>query len=77
MQSMPLHEHPLLLRLQPQRLEFFAEHGRRVMEYARHRLPGALRLLQSLPHHLDNELVAACSSLDSRDGSNVILALVL
>ena len=47
------------------------------MEHARHRLPGALRLLQSFPGHLDNELVAACSPLDSRDGPDVILALVL
>ena len=49
---------PLLLCLQPQRLELYAQHGRRVMEHARHRLPGALRLLQSLGH-LDNEFVAA------------------
>ena len=48
-QRIPLHERPLLLRLQPQRLELFVQHGRRVMEHARHRLPGALRLLQSFP----------------------------
>ena len=30
-------------------------HGRRVMEHARHRLPGALRLRQSFPGHLDTE----------------------
>ena len=63
MQSTPLRERPLLLRLQPQRLELFAQHGRRVMKYARHPLQGALRLLQSFPSHLDNELVAACSRL--------------
>ena len=27
-----MHERPLLLRLQPQRLELFAQHSRRVME---------------------------------------------
>ena len=47
------------------------------MEHARHRLPGALRLLQSFLGHLDNELVAACSPLDSRDAPDVVLALVL
>ena len=66
-QPIPLHERPLLLRLQPQRLERFAQHGRRVIERARHRFPGALRLLQSFPGLLDNGLVAACSPLDSRD----------
>ena len=47
------------------------------MEHALHRLPGALRLLQSFPSHLDNELVAVCSPLDSRDAPDVVLALVL
>ena len=47
------------------------------MGYARHRLPGALRLLQSFPGHLDNELVPACSPLDSLDAPDVVLALVL
>ena len=47
------------------------------MEYARHRHPGALRLPQSFPSHLDNELVSACSPLDSRDAPDVVLALVL
>ena len=46
------------------------------MEHARHRLPGALRLLQSFPGHFDNELVAVCSPLDSRDAPDVVLALV-
>ena len=77
MQSIPLHERPSLRRLQLQRLELFAQHGRRVMEHARHRLPGALRLLQSFPGQLDNELVAACNLLDSRDAPDVVLALVL
>ena len=62
-QSIPLHERPLLLRLQPQRLELFAQHGRHVMEHARRRLPGDLRLFQSFPGHLDNELFAAFSPL--------------
>ena len=57
-QPIPLHERTLLLRLQPQRLELFMQQGRCFMEYARHRLPGALRLLQSFPGHFDNELVA-------------------
>ena len=77
MQPMPLHDRPLLLRLQPQRLVLFAQHGRRVMELARHRLPGALCLLRSFPGHLDNEPVAACSALDSRDAPDVVLVLVL
>ena len=47
------------------------------MEHARRRLPGALRLLQSLPGHVDNELVPACSPLDRRDAPDVVLALVL
>ena len=68
-QPVPLHKRPLLLCLQPQRLEFFAQQGRRVMEHGRHRLPGALRLLQSFLGHLDNELVATCSPFDSRDRS--------
>ena len=72
-----MHERPLLLRLQPQRLELFAQHGRLVMEHARHRLPGALRLLQSFLGHLDNELVAACSPLDSQDAPDVVLDLAL
>ena len=46
------------------------------MEYARHRLPGALRLLQPFPGHLDDKLVVACSPLDSRDAPDVVLALV-
>ena len=46
------------------------------MEHARHRLPGALRLLQSFPGHLGDELVAACSPLDSRDAPDVVLTLV-
>ena len=77
MQSIPLHERPSLRRLQLQRLELFAQHGRRVMEHARHRLPGDLCLLQSFPYYLDNELVTACSPLDSRDAPDVVLALVL
>ena len=76
-QSITLHERPLLLRFNLQRLELFAQHGRRVMEHARHRVSGALRLLQSFPGHLDNERVTACSPLDSRDASDVVLALVL
>ena len=47
------------------------------MEHARHRLPDALRLLQSFPGHLDNELVAAGSRIDRRDAPDVVLALVL
>ena len=47
------------------------------MEHARHRLPGALRLLQFFPGHPDNELVAAYTPLDSRDAPDVVLALVL
>ena len=77
MRPIPLHERPLLLHLQPQRPELFVQHGRRVMEHARHRLPRALRLLQSFPGHLDNELVTACSPLDCRDAPDVVLALVL
>ena len=45
------------------------------MEHARHRLPGALRL-ESFPGHLDDELVAACRPLDSRDAPDVVLTLV-
>ena len=45
------------------------------MEHARHRLPGAFRLLQSFPDHLDDEFVDACSPLDSRDAPDVVLAL--
>ena len=44
---------------------------------AHHRLPGALRLLQSFTDHLDNELVTVDSPLDSRDAPDVVLALVL
>ena len=51
--------------------------GRRVTEHARHRFPHVFRLLQSFPGQLDNELVAACSPLDSRDAPDVVLALVL
>ena len=47
------------------------------MEHPRHQLPGALRFLQSFPSHLDNERVAACSPLDSRNAPDVIFALVL
>ena len=47
------------------------------MEYARHRLPGALRFLQSSPGHLGNELVVACSPLDSQDAPSVVLDLVV
>ena len=47
------------------------------MEHARHRLPGALRLLQSFLGDLDNELVAACSPIESRDAPDVVLALAL
>ena len=77
MQSIPLHERPLLLRLQHQRLELFAQHGRRVMEHARNRFQGAFRLLQSFPLHLENELVAACGPIDSQDTPNVVLPLVI
>ena len=66
-----------VLRLQPQPLELFAQHGWRVMEHARHRLPGALCLLESFPGHLHHELVGACSQFDSRDAPDVVLALVL
>ena len=45
-QPIPLHERPLLLRLQPHRLELFVKHGRRVMKHARHRLICAPRLFQ-------------------------------
>ena len=45
------------------------------MEHARHRLPGALCLLQPFAGHLDDELVAACSPLDSRDSPDVVHAL--
>ena len=76
MQPMPLHERPLLLRLQPQQLELFAQHGWRVIEHARYRLPGAFRLLQSFPGHLNNEFVAACSPFDSLDAPDVVLTLV-
>ena len=37
-QPIPLHERPLLFRLQTTRLYLFAQHGRRVVEHARHRL---------------------------------------
>ena len=47
------------------------------MEYARHRLPGAVRLVQSFPGHIGNELVAACSLLDNRDDPDVVLGLLL
>ena len=57
--------------------ELFAQHDLRVMEHARHRLPDALRLLQSFPGHLDNERVAACSPIDNRDTPDMVLVLVL
>ena len=72
-----MHERPPLLRLHPQRLELFVQHGRRVIEHARHRLPGALRLLQCFPGHLDNELVATSSPLHSRRAPDVVFSLVL
>ena len=71
----PLYESPLLIHLQPQHLELFSQHGRRVMEHARHRLPSALRFLQSITGHLD-ELVPACSPLDSQGAPDEVLALV-
>ena len=76
-QPIPLHERLILLHVQPQRLELFAQHGRRVIEYVQHRLPGAHRLLQSFPGHLDNELVSACSPRGGQDAPNVVVALVL
>ena len=72
MQPISLYERLLLLRLRPQRLGLFSKHGRRVMEHARHRLQGVLRLLQAVPGNLDNELVAACSPFDSRDAPDVV-----
>ena len=63
-QPIPLYERALLLLLQPHRLELFVHHGRRVMEHARHRFPGAVRLHQSFPGHLHNALVAACRPLE-------------
>ena len=72
-----MHERPPLLRLHPQRLELFVHHRRRVIEHARHRLPGALRLLQCSPGHLDNELVAACNPIDSRRTSDVVFSVLL
>ena len=56
-QPIPLYESPLLTRLQPQRLELFSQHGRRAIKHARHRFPGALRLLRPFPGHLDDETV--------------------
>ena len=65
-----------MLRPQPQHLELFSQHGQRVMGHARHRLPGAFRFRQSFPGHLDDELIAARSLLDSRDAPDAVLALV-
>ena len=56
-QPIPRYESPLLIRLQPQRLELFSQHGRRAIKHARHRLPGALRLLRPFPGHVDDKLV--------------------
>ena len=56
-QPKPLYVSPILVHLQPQRLELFSQHGRRAIEHARHRPPGALRLLRPLPGHLDDKLV--------------------
>ena len=55
-QPMPLYESPILIHLQPQRLELFSQHGRRAIKHARHRIPGALRL-RPFPGHLDDKLV--------------------
>ena len=76
-QPIPLDERPRVLRLQPQRLELYGQHGRRVMEHARHRILGVVRLSQSFRGNLDDELVAACSPPDSRDAADVVLAVVL
>ena len=54
MQPAPLHESPLMLRLQPQHLEHVSQYGPRVMEHARHWLPGAVCLLQPMPGRLDS-----------------------
>ena len=72
---MPLHERPFLLRLPHRRLELFVQHGRLVMKHARHRRPGALRLLQSFSGHLDNDFVANCSPIENRDAPDDVLAL--
>ena len=54
-QPIPLYESPLLIHLQPQRLELLSQHGRRAIKRARHQLPGALRLLRPLQGHLDDK----------------------
>ena len=74
MYLIPLYERPLQPWFHPQRLELFAPHGRQVMKYARHWLPGALRLLQSFLGHLDIELLIADSPLDCRDHPDVVFA---
>ena len=45
-QPIPLHESPLLTHRQQQLLELSLQHSRRAIKHARHRLPGALRLLR-------------------------------
>ena len=75
-QLIPLHERTLLFHLQPQPRELFAQHGWCVVQHARHGLPGAVPLLQSFPGHLDNDLVSALSTIETRHAPDVVLALV-
>ena len=65
--SIRLYESPLLVHLQPQCLELFSQHGRRAIKHARHRFPGALRLLRPVPGHLDDKIVVTTERQSGHD----------
>ena len=68
-QPIPLYKPPLLIGLQPQRLELFSLHGRRAIKHAGHRLPGALRLLRPFPGHLDDNFVVTTDRQSRQDSA--------